>query len=115
MLIVITTVYFTTCKYSNYPRNSEKHLAVVFYGFPARTSRGCSFSFIFHKLPKNINKTLMETGSDWPYHELVTNFKQESPISIPEISIYDSILAVGEDGNMTHKGLRGMATYFNQI
>lgn len=73
------------------------------------------FSFIFHKLPKNINKTLMETGSDWPYHELVTNFKQESPISIPEISIYDSILAVGEDGNMTHKGLRGMATYFNQI
>ncbi len=57
----------------------------------------------------------METRSDWPYHELVTNFKQESPISIPEISIYDSILAVGEDGNMTHKGLRGMATYFNQI
>ena len=57
----------------------------------------------------------METGSDWLCHKLVTNFKQESSITIPEISIYDSMLTIGEDGNMAYKGFRGMATYFNQI
>lgn len=53
-------MFYTICKYSNYPSKSQKHLAVVVIGFPVRTFGGGSFSFIFHKFPQNLNKTLME-------------------------------------------------------